>query len=104
MKTERCFHGDDGLEKKDAAIRKLKEQKKELEEHRDQLTHQLKKIEAEKNENKKKLQQVEDTSEKKDLLNVKSKLDDQQKDYESFVLHVDQLLQTTDTLLAIESK
>lgn len=50
-----------------------------------------------------KLRQVEDTpdflKEKDDLLNVKSKLDDEQRTYGSFVLDVDQMLETTETLL-----
>lgn len=94
-----------GLEKKNAVINTLTELKKELEKHRDQLTQQLERIETGRNENKMKLRQVEDTpdflKEKDVLLNVKSKLDDEQRTYGTFVLDVDQMLQTTDTLLVI---
>lgn len=93
-----------GLEKTNAVINTLEELKKELEKHRDHLTQQLERIETGRNENKMKIRQVEDTpdflKEKDDLLNVKSKLDDEQRTYGTFVLHVDQMLQTTDTLLS----
>lgn len=92
-----------GLEKKNAVINTLTELKKELEKHRDQLAQQLERIETGRNENKMKLRQVENTpdflKEKDDLLNVKSKLDDEEKTYETFVLDVKQMLQTTETLL-----
>lgn len=96
------------LEEKNAVIHTLNKQKAGLEEHRDQLTQHLKRNEEEKKENKMNLQQVENTpgllKEKEDLIKVTWKLDEQQREYEKSMNHVDRLLQNINTLLSIAAK